>query len=78
MSKWVRSKYSEDATKFAVHPSLDYVVHDSYIVIGVHGPGTISAVPKCEYVECEHPERWETCTREMIDLMWKETPDCRS
>ena len=73
MSQWVQSKYSKDAKKWEVDDLLSTKGHIHYYAIdGVH------VLPKEEYIPCDPPERWETCTRKMIHSVWGETETTRS
>lgn len=61
MSKWVQSKYSKDAKKWEV---LDQ--HGGYYHI--KNKGLTNILLEDEYVPCDPPERWETCTREVVNI----------
>lgn len=67
MSQWVQSKYSKDAKKWEV-------VHIKEAHLPVAWPywkvrdedGIFKELLKSEYIECDPPEQWVTCTREMF------------
>lgn len=61
MSKWVQSKYSKDAKKWEV---LDH--HMGYYHI--KHKGLTKALLEDEYIECDPPERWETCTKDYAKI----------
>lgn len=62
MSRWVRSKYSEEATRWEV---LEEEPH-AWVVLSECRCYRI-ILPKSEYIECPAPARWEVCTREVVD-----------
>lgn len=62
MPKWVRSKYSEMAKKWEVcEENKQFYTAD----MGWH---QTLYLPKCDYIECEPPEHWEVCTREVVGI----------
>lgn len=66
MSRWVRSKYSEEATKWEVLDETE----NFWLVCNMVPSGSRDCIdlPKSEYIECPAPARWEVCTREVATI----------
>lgn len=60
MAQWVQSKYNKEAKKWEVSYETEY----DYCVQGL----LIYFLPKEDYVPCDPPERWEGCTREVVEV----------
>lgn len=61
MSQWVQSKYSKDAKKWEV-----FSIRDSFYRVLTGKCGNTADLPRDEYIECDPPEQWEVCTRDMF------------